>query len=182
MKEVCIIFSTPKKFHLSSFLLKTKVFGMGTPFSHTCLKIYSTAYDRTLIYEANADGIRAEEFKSWNKKNKVIYEREFKLTMDRKISLIRFCIDNLGRKYNFKTIRYLFFWDKFKVLFGGGKDGPKSFICSEFAYYMLKDEIDRLYSKIGRPLPGSLEDMHPLELYKALTAVPKSVGDDTEVA
>ncbi len=84
------------------------------------------------------------------------------------MEVIRFCIDHLGKKYNFRTIRYLFFWDKLKFKFSDGKDGAKSFICSEFAYYMLKDEVDRLYSSIGRELPKTLEDMHPLELYKAL--------------
>lgn len=176
MREVSVIFSTPKKFHFSSWALKTKIFGMGTPFSHACLKIYSTAYDKTVVYEASGSGIRAEKFENWKMKNKVIHEYSFNVPQERKVEIIKYCIDHLGIQYGFRTIAYLFLQDKFGWIIGGGKDGVNSFICSEFAYFMLKEELDKLYSQIQRPLPESMEDLHPRELYEALIEAERELG------
>ena len=170
-EKIEIIFSTPKKFAFSSFLLRTKLFGMGTPFSHTCLKITSKTYKRTLIYEAGGNGIHATEFNNWEKKNKSIYAHDFLVSLERKREIIGYCIDHLGIKYGWWTIIFLWLRDKWDFIINRGIDGTKTLICSEFAYLMLKDEVDQLYSEKNRELPKSIDEMHPRELYTALKEI-----------
>ena len=170
-EEIEVIFSTPKKFIFSSFLLKTKFFGMGTPFSHTCLKIKSKTYKRTIIYEAGGNGILAIEFSNWQKKNKIVYSHEFKVSLIRKREIIGYCIDHLGIRYGWWTIIFLWLRDKLDFVINRGIDGTKSLICSEFAYLMLKEEVDELYSQKDRDLPNTIDEMHPRELYNALREI-----------
>lgn len=167
-EEVEIIFSTPNKFVFSSFLLKTKLFGMGTPFSHSCLKITSKTYNRTLIYEAGGNGIVALEYQNWAKKNKEIYQHKFLVSLERKREIIGYCIDHLGIQYGWWTILFLWLRDKWDFIIKRGIDGSNTLICSEFAYLMLKDEVDNLYAQKERALPPSIDEMHPRELYQAL--------------
>lgn len=167
MYKVDVIFSTPKKFALASAWLKSPL-GMGTPYSHTCLLIKSNAYDRDIIYEANGHGIRAEKFENWKKRNKIVHKYSIDITKERKLNIIKYCIDHLGIEYGFFTLAYLFLKDKFNIVIKKGKDGTNKLICSEFAYLMIKDEMDSIYDILDRPKPEHLEDMHPKEFWNTL--------------
>jgi uncharacterized protein YycO len=163
--KIDIIFSTTQS--LVSWYLRS-YFGMNTPFSHVCLKIHSDHYQRTIIYEANGKGIRAEEYSLWDQRNKTIFKFPLRVTAQRKYNMIQYCIDNLGKEYGHDTIWYHILDNKFGIPTKLGFDGNKKMMCSEFVYEICKDEINFIYEALGYIVPESIELVHPKALYELL--------------
>lgn len=182
MRKVTILFSTTKSFSLKAFILRTKLFGMGTPYSHVSLMIHSQTYDSTLIYEASAHGIRIDEFSHWTRNNRIIHQTSIHISEEKKLSLVRYCIKNLGIKKTTKEMLLEWFLINLKGFFRRKNTPPKSSVCSTLALNLLKDEIDSLYKKIESPLPKNLECMEPNELFSALLAAERTLEKNLSVS
>jgi len=166
-KEVEILFSTPKKWHLSGQIIK---WTLGAKFSHVCLKINSEFYERVMVYEASAGQVQAENYDNWLKRNKVLSRFDVTVSSERKKKMIQFCIDHLRFKYGFWSLIGIFFNDKFGIRLPLGIDGAKKFICSEFTYLCLKDEILEI-AKSKQIEVDQIEDyIDPTEVYKILAS------------
>jgi uncharacterized protein YycO len=169
--KVEVIFSTTSS--LVSWYLRSW-FGMNTPFSHVCLKIHSDYYQRTIIYEANGKGIRAEEYNLWKERNQIVFRFPINVSKDRKYKMIQYCIDNLGKEYGQDTIWFHILDNKFGIPTKLGFDGNKKMMCSEFVYEICKDEMNFIYEQLNIDIPESIELVHPKGLYEVLVQYKES--------
>ena len=166
-KPVEILFSRPKKWSLASQIVK---WALGTPFSHVCLKIESSFYEREMVYEASAGSVHAEKFENWEKKNEIWDRFAIVVPAERKKEIIQFSIDYLRYKYGFWSLIAIWLEDKFGLKVPFGADGNQKFICSEFTFLCLRDELTKMAEATGQPLDEIPDYIDPLEVYKVLSS------------
>lgn len=164
-KDVEILFSTPKKWHLSSQIIK---WALGSSFSHVCLKINSSFYERDLIYEASAGQVQTEKFENWEERNKILYRYEVNVSDLRKKEIIQYSIDHLRYKYGVLSLVAIFFKDKFGIKLPFGVDGDRKFICSEFIFLCMKDELVEMAQKQHIQIDEEADYIDPTEVHAIL--------------
>jgi uncharacterized protein YycO len=127
-----VLFSRPRGFNIWSSLIR---WYMGVPYSHVGIYVYSRYLEMPLIYEASVRGVTLQPMHRWTKKHDVILSREIPVDSIEKRRVIRKAVDRCGVPYGFHTL--------FGILLRNdlGMDGPKTFICSEFVYDVLKEKI-----------------------------------------
>lgn len=146
--EIRILFSTARGFNIPSKLIS---WYMGVPYSHVGIYVYSRYLEMPLVYEASVKGVTLMPMFRWQKKQRIIAERVIKVDKLEKRRVIRKAVDRCGTPYGFHTLLGIFLGNNL------GMDGKKTFICSEFAYDVLKE-------KIKKDLPDR-DDITPRELW-----------------
>jgi len=129
--KVTIGFSRPKKFKLFSSLV---ILAQGfTPYSHVYVKTVDSFTKKEMIYEASHGTIHPISLTNF-KKSSIICE-EFTFVINRHIGkeLLSFIQESFQKKYGFLTILGI------ALNTNAGKDGDKTFICSEFAARILAE-------------------------------------------
>lgn len=138
MQEIIYIgFSRPRKWYkLGSKLIQ---WAEGTPYSHTYVRWFSRKYGTGLLYEAVNSGINFKSVPQFLEDNKCVHEFALDITPEQKYALIKFCIQNAGRKYGWMQLFGILAVRIFKLKhnpFTGGN------ICSELVGKILEGPLE----------------------------------------
>src|ERR1700677_2160097 len=100
--NIIIGFSHPKKFSVHGELIE-KI--DNAPFDHAYLKFYSIQLNRTIIYQSNWRGVAFIGESLFLSSTSPVYEFEVEIIDEKFISLMQFCVDNVGIPYGlFKVL------------------------------------------------------------------------------
>ena len=146
---------TERKGNLFSWCIK-KV--LKTKYSHVALQL-SDIYGNH-VYQASVTGVNHISEKSFLQKNTIVYKKSITINEETYTKIKEFCLQMLGRSYSFLAILGIFVDLCLGVKNKIGKDGARTYICSEFAAHALK---------IAIPFKSEdIDQLDPKELY-ALT-------------
>jgi|GEM_PF-2005755 len=160
-----IVFSAPKAQNIVSRFIK---FHMGTRFCHVCVKIDSSYYERTMIYEASKGNVHCSNFNNWSKTNRVIDSFRLIVTEERKKKIIQWAMDHLGNPYSKRALFGMWLEDTFGIKNNIGVNKEKKFICSEFTIVCLDDEIDNICLELKLQELDRVDHVDPKEVYELL--------------
>ncbi len=167
MAKIKVDFTTRlSKWNLIAFLIR-KI--LGTKFSHVIVTIQIPRSETSLAYEAGAFGVSALSETEISKRDKILHRKEFEVTEEEAAKMHEFCVSNLHKKYGFLTIIGLYLALCFGILNRIGKDGNKTFICSEFVAKVLK--IVKSIAKVLKIQNVNVDKMTPLELYILMRSI-----------
>jgi hypothetical protein len=134
MKKITIGFSTPKKFNIVSFLVRSIE---RTPYSHTFIGFHGCT-GRKLVTEVNTNNVNINGWYNFIKKNKVISYAIIKVNDELYWTLIDAIHERLGHKYGYKTIIGLFL-NRVFGLKNPWTDGPETLLCHEYLIFILNE-------------------------------------------
>jgi hypothetical protein len=160
-----IVFSTPKVTNIVTKFIK---FHMGTKFCHVCIKVDSTYYERTMIYEASKGSVHCSNYINWEKTNKVIDKFSLCVNEDRKKKIIQWAMDHLGNPYSKRALFGMWLEDTFGIKNKIGINKDKKFICSEFTVVCLDDELDNICRELKISEIKNADHVDPKEVYNLL--------------
>lgn len=156
--KLVVGFSNPKDIKIASEVIK--IYQGNTPYSHVYIRLYDNEINKWIVYEASYGYLHAISFDNFKEHNNIFHEFDFDIDIDQYLKVKDFCIDSLQKRYGFLTIlgiltkRYL----GIKL----GKDGDKTYICSEFGTRILEVTGVLDYKKLSK----TPDYMTPLDLYK----------------
>lgn len=137
-KKYCLtfIFTSPKKFKLFSWIIKTRI---GKPYCHVAIVITPSCEDAgglTEVYQAAHGLVHSMEMDYFLSINNVIKTCHVIGDRDRLVETIKFLKKNSGKNYSELGAIACTFWilRKLKI----GIDGDKEFICSEYGMNALE--------------------------------------------
>lgn len=122
-------FSCPKQFRIFSSL--TKLY-QDTPYSHMYIRLYDSRTDKWIVYEASYGYTHSISYDKFKDENHIFHEYGIASSENQELNILSFCQDNLQKKYGKLTVLGILFNRQF------GRDGDKTFICSEFVMRLLK--------------------------------------------
>lgn len=156
-----ILFTTTKKFNIFAYLIKLI---LGTKYSHVALRVWDIESNRNLVYHSSIKGVTLMPENKFLNSNKVIHSKTIEINHVSKTEVLNFCEDSINKSYGFLTIIGLLFKRVFGIKNKIGKDGNKTFICSEFLAQILK---------IVRPVTAQFisDDIDPKELYVLVRSI-----------
>lgn len=96
MTSVTIGFSKPKRWALHAWIIE---WVDRAPFDHAYLKLYSSTFNRNIIYQATAKGVEFISTAVWAKECVVVEEYQIEIDEVEAIKLAQYCIDNAGISY-----------------------------------------------------------------------------------
>jgi len=137
--ELIIGFSRPKDFKIFSFGVRLQ---QGwTDYSHVFISLLDTRTNKDIVYEASHGDIHPIELTNFKKRVIITEEYKFNISEEQAVRILEFCQDSFQKKYGFLTILGI------ALNSDAGKDGDKTFICSEFAARILEvaELIDDVY-------------------------------------
>lgn len=108
-----------------------------TKYSHTYIRIETRTFD--LILDATSRGVSLKNYKDFTKNNNIIEEKILDQQFLNEDDFASIVIPLLGKKYGYITILGILL--KNFGIKGIGKDGNKSFICSELVARVLEKYI-----------------------------------------
>lgn len=152
MKKLTLFFTTSHKQGFVSWLIRLV---QGTPFSHDALGLTIDDLGENIIYEANIGGVVCVEKENWLKSNKIVYVKDYHFEEEEYKELQKYCIQQLGKPYGYQNLIAILL-NKTNV-----NDGDNSFICSELAYKVLKNQFPDLFK--------GQDYVTPKDLYKHIT-------------
>lgn len=151
-----LLFTTPKKFKLGSFLIRWR---LKKPYSHVCGVVSTGPIGLFDLYQASHGDVNDIDLENFLKENIVL--KSCRIGFEDKedyYSLIRYLKKQRGKDYSewgalastFSLLR------KLKI----GKNGDSEFMCSEYMARALETTgiIDKSFYKIGR---GSADYVDP---------------------
>ncbi len=164
MEKIIVGFSRPKKWKLFAWLIQEFY---GIEYDHVYLKLYSSSYDRYIIYQASSVMVNFMGSFKFNEENVIYKEFEVDISPENKRALMQFAIDNAGKPYSLKEVlgfAIVGILEKFgKKISNPFKDGTKEFICSEIGSYILENYTAEV-------MPKDYEDMSPKDLFEFLSS------------
>lgn len=140
MHKLVVGFSTSRKFKLLTYLIRLVE---KTKFSHVYIKWYSDYFKRWIIYQAEVGGVQFMSSEMFDQDNVTLSEFEYEMSDDQHQKVVQFAMDNCGRPYGYSSVLGFFLQSlgiKIPRLF----DNTKSFICSELAATILKEEFEQV--------------------------------------
>lgn len=138
--KISIGFSRPKsKWAIVSGLIR--LFQGGTEFSHTYLKFHFDKLERDMIFEAAHLSVHFQEYNNWKQDKIEVLDIPIEVDDERSKKIVRFCFDNCNKKYGLMTLIC------FPLHLIIGRDGDKSFICSE----LVADALDMNMDEFSTP-------------------------------
>jgi uncharacterized protein YycO len=140
MDKLIVGFSTSKKFKILPWLIR-KV--EGTKFSHVYIKWYSAYFNRWIIYQAEVGGVQFMSSEMFDKDNVTLAEFEFPMSEEQNQRIVQFAMDHCGVPYGYTSILG-FLLQKFNIKVPILFDNTKSYICSELAATILKEEFQEI--------------------------------------
>jgi len=168
MNKISIGFSRPKAWKPFSWAIMK---GYGTPYAHVYIKIYSSKYDRQLIYQASHMTVNFMSPSIFMEENIIVDEFDLEIENANYIKMMQFAIDNVGKPYGVKEAFGLaivriadLLGKKIKNPF---RDGGKTYVCCE-----LGGHIAANYASVG--ISTDFDDLNPKELYEILRNLKKS--------
>lgn len=140
MQKIIVGFSTPKKFNLFSWLIRT----VGkSPFSHAYIRYYDTYTKTWIIYQASGRLVNMITADNFNKVEKICAEFEIPVSTETRKKTIEWAQKKLGTPYGVMNIVGIgcvivarFFGKKIRNPFA---DGEKTMVCSELVDYVMED-------------------------------------------
>lgn len=165
MNSVIMGFSRPKTWKPFAWLIMT---AYNIPYDHVYIKIYSSKYQRALIYQASSTMVNFMGADIFDANNTVVKEFQLEISDDNAVKLMQFAIDNAGKPYGLKEIFGLAVV-RIAELCGKSiknpfKDNGSTYVCSELAAYILQEYMQD-------KLPKDFEDMTPLDVYNYLSSL-----------
>ena len=131
-----VLFCTPRSWNPFSALIR---WWMGTDYSHAVIKF--NLYGKAVVCEAGLRGVVINNWANFAAKYKIVDAIDIKNNEIAK-EAIKYCIDNLGDDYSYLAILGIALQKELL-----GKDGEKSFICSELiarALELKHENIDQI--------------------------------------
>lgn len=163
--KVTILFSTPLKFNIGSWVIKSRLLGIGLPFSHVTLELLFDEKKKTyLIFECSDFGVRLINRRKFYRENKIIRSFDFSLNQYRHEEIKDFIFKNLGHNYSVKGVLSHATTNLFKKPIPYLKSGDK-FNCCEVIFLCLKEELASYFNDFYQEYPHQIP---PDILYKAL--------------
>lgn len=165
METIVFGFSRPKTWKPFSWLIMTSY---GIPYSHCYIKIYSSTYNRWLIYQASSTMVNFMNIQTFEEEGLIVHETQITITPETRSKVLQFAIDNCGKPYGIKEIFGLA-WVKINEWCGKEIQNPladedRSLVCSELASLVLRDCLNI-------KLPKDPDDMTPLDVYNLLLTI-----------
>lgn len=115
-----VIWSTPKKFHLFSWLISKF---LGAKYSHSAIVFKIEQTGQFLVFQATRKGVYPIEYSKFKAKNHIIEYVEINQDHLEEYAL-RYCIDHIGTQYDFLDVILIALNIKYS-------NGEKRMICSE---------------------------------------------------
>lgn len=137
MNRLIVGFSTSKKFKVLSYLIRLIE---RTKFSHVYIKWYSEYFKRWIIYQAEVGGVQFLSSATFDSDNITLDEFQYEMSEEQHQRVVQFAMDNCGIKYGYLSI-VGFLLKKIGIKVPKLFDNAKSFICSELAATILKEEF-----------------------------------------
>jgi hypothetical protein len=134
LKNVKILFSTPKKFNLFSWIIKKRI---NSEYSHVAIAVYIQTINFWDVYEASHGDVHIISMDKFLAQNKVVKAYQLFVPKDNWNKGIIYLKNQLTKKYSVigaiaSTISWL---RKHKF----GDDDDKKFICSEYASRYIEE-------------------------------------------
>lgn len=138
MSKLIVGFSTSRKFKILPYLIRLVE---KTKFSHVYIKWYSEYFKRWIIYQAEVGGVQFMSSEMFDKDNITLAEFEYHMSDEQHQKIVQFAMDNCGKPYGYMSI-VGFMFKKMGIKVPTLFDQTKSFICSELAASILKEEFE----------------------------------------
>jgi len=135
VRRITIGFSTPKKFKLTSWLIRLFE---GAKFSHIYIKMEASPSGKlpfAKVFQASHGDVNAVVFNVFKESNKIIHEYEIEIEDEKYFEIASWLWHQLGKPYGFTQL----FAIAFNISLSKNKD--KKFICSELAGMILRDNL-----------------------------------------
>lgn len=134
MNAFIVGFSKPKSklaffSHLIRLCEKTK-------FSHAYVKVYSTKYDRWLVYQASGSMVNFMNVEEFEKKNISIEEYPINIDEKTRTEIMQFAIDNVGKPYALAEVFGILFY-RLTGLRNPFAKGRNAYKCTELLAAIL---------------------------------------------
>lgn len=166
MNTIKIGFSKPKKWKPFAWLIMA---GYGISYDHVFIELYSTKYDRKMIYQASGSKVNFMGYDLFHEGNVVVVEYEVSLQDENYKKMMQFAIDNSGRPYGIKQAFGMAIVRLAEVLGrtirNPFKDEGKTFVCSEMGAYILENYAHVIISK-------EIDDITPKDLWSYFQSIP----------
>jgi len=163
MSKIIVGFSRPRRF-FAPYSWLIRLFDGCTPYSHTFIKVYSSKYDRSLIYQASSLFVNFMGEAVFNREALTVREFEFNVSDETMNRVMTFAIDNAGDPYDIPSI-FGVVAVKVAAKFGyrianplGKRHG--AFFCSKMTASILIE--------IGAKIDSNIESLTPRDIYRAL--------------
>jgi uncharacterized protein YycO len=140
MNKLVVGFSTSRKFSILPWLIRRVE---GTKFSHVYIKWYSEYFKRWIIYQAEVGGVQFMSSEMFDKDNITLDEFEYEMSEEQNQKIVQFAMDNCGIPYGYKSV-VGFLLQKLGIKIPGLFDDTKSYICSELAATILREDFEEL--------------------------------------
>lgn len=155
--SVEFLFTYPKKFKIVAWIIKTRI---GREYDHVAVRVDTGPIGLYDIYQASHGSVNIIENENFQRENNIL--KTVKLEGDREAMLrvLRFLKKQTGKTYSVWgaiacTVRPL-------RMIGLGKDGDKSFICSEYGMRALEEFVGK---KLYTGLDADYVDPEDFELF-----------------
>lgn len=135
MRKITIGFSTPKKFNLTSFLVRLFE---RSDYSHIYIKMessHNSPLPFAKVFQASHGDVNAVAYDVFTESNKIFHEYEIEVSDEKYYNVARWLWFQLGKPYGFLQL----FGIAFKVKLSSNRSNR--FICSELAAMILKEHL-----------------------------------------